>query len=155
MGLTYADLVLANAEDLTLERAGALRGQPRWKDVRALVDSGAVTLIIDDDTADALGLRRTGSAHVRIADGNRREVAVVGPVEVRFAGRRCITDALVVPGGRGIMLGAVPMEMMDLVVIPSQNRLAVNPESPDLPTLLAVGVRLDPIHPPLSGSESG
>jgi len=59
----------------------------------------------------------------------------VGPVEVRFSNRRCFTGAMVL--GNEVLLGAIPMEDMDLVLRPQLQRLDVNPESPNIPLSVA------------------
>lgn len=48
--------------------------------------------------------------------------------EVRFKNRVGFTGALVM--GDQVLLGAIPMEDMDLVVIPKTRTLDVNPASP-------------------------
>ena len=55
----------------------------------------------------------------------------VGPVEVTFKNRSCFVGALVL--GDEVILGAVPMEGLDLVITPSTETVDVNPESPNLP----------------------
>jgi hypothetical protein len=65
-------------------------------------------------------------------------VPYVGPVEVRFGNRRCFTGAMVL--GSEVLLGAIPMEDMDLVLRPQLQSLEVNPESPNLPTSVAMRV---------------
>ena len=40
----------------------------------------------------------------------------MGPIEVSFANRRCFTGAMVL--GNEVLLGAIPMEDMDLVLRP-------------------------------------
>ena len=46
-----------------------------------------------------------------------RLVPYVGPVEIRFKNRVGLTGALVL--GDQVLIGAIPMEDMDLIVIPS------------------------------------
>lgn len=65
----------------------------------------------------------------------------MGPVEVRFRNRRCFTGAMVL-GDRllpddSVLLGAIPMEDMDLVLRPQLQSLDVNPESPNIPLSVA------------------
>lgn len=67
---------------------------------------------------------------VVLADGHRRTVPSVGPVEVRFANRRCFTGAMV--RGDDVLLGAIPMEDMELVLRPQRLTVEVNPESPNI-----------------------
>jgi hypothetical protein len=72
---------------------------------------------------------------VVLADGRKLSVPYMGPVEVRFANRRCFTGAMVL--GDEVMLGAIPMEDMDLVLQPQLQRLSVNPANPNLPLSVA------------------
>ncbi|MGH8490830.1 MAG: clan AA aspartic protease, partial [Gammaproteobacteria bacterium] len=72
---------------------------------------------------------------VTLANGHRVAVPYVGPIEVGFKNRRCFTGAMVI--GDEPLLGAIPMEDMDLVVVPSRQTIDVNPESPNIPGSLA------------------
>lgn len=120
IGLTYAMLDLENA-----------RSQARMQ-ARALVDTGALHLCIPQHVAIQLGFDTTQAEHreVTIADGSRRKVAYVGPLVVRFANRSCFSGALVL--GDEVLLGAIPMEDMDLVVLPATRQLVPNPANPNL-----------------------
>jgi hypothetical protein len=48
-----------------------------------------------------------------------------------FMQRSCFTGALVM--GDEVLLGAVPMEDMDLILHPASRTVTVNPESPNIP----------------------
>ena len=85
-------------------------------EVSALADSGAVHLCIPEHLANQLNLGELEQRQVILADGRRRTVPYVGPVEVRFRNRRCFTGAMV--QGNEVLLGAIPMEDMDLVLRP-------------------------------------
>lgn len=125
MGLTYADIELESIWD------------KRRIPARALVDSGAVFMIIPEHVALQLGfdLTEVSQREVVLADSSRKAVPMVGPLRVHFADRYCDLSALVF--GDEPLLGAVPMEMMDLVLHPATQRLSVNPESPYLPVAMA------------------
>lgn len=125
MGLTYANLVL---ESTFRQRKLA---------ARALVDSGAVFMIVPEHVAIQLGfdLEAVSTREVVLADGSRKPVPMVGPLRVHFGDRYCDLSALVF--GDEPLLGAVPMEMMDLVLDPASQTLTVNPQSPYLPLALA------------------
>jgi hypothetical protein len=60
---------------------------------------------------------------------------VVGPVEVRFENRRVSADAMVLPGNAEVLLGSIPLEGMDVVIDPKQQKLLVNPATPYMPKL--------------------
>jgi clan AA aspartic protease len=125
MGLTYSEISLENS--FTKHRM----------DVRALVDSGSVFLTVPEHVAIQLGfdLQETSKREVVLADGSRRNVPMIGPLRVRFADRYCDLSALVL--GDEPLFGAVPMEMMDLVLHPAKQTLMINPASPYVPTALA------------------
>jgi len=100
-------------------------------EVSALADSGAVHLCIPEHVAIQLQLRELEKREVVLADGHRRTVGYAGPVEIRFRNRRCFTGAMVL--GNEVLLGAIPMEDMDLVLRPQLQTIDVNPENPNIP----------------------
>ena len=104
-------------------------------EVSALADSRAVHLCIPEHLALQLSLGELERREVVLADGHRRTVPYVGPVEIRFRNSRCFTGAMVL--GNEVLLGAIPMEDMDLVLRPQLQSLDVNPESPNIPLSLA------------------
>ncbi|MGH8514958.1 MAG: clan AA aspartic protease [Gammaproteobacteria bacterium] len=113
--------------------------------VKALVDTGAVHLRIPEHLAIQLDLGELEKRAVTLANGDRVAVPYVGPIEVGFKNRRCFTGAMVI--GDEPLLGAIPMEDMDLVVVPSRQTIDVNPESPNIAGSLAKQVvRPDPVQ---------
>jgi len=72
---------------------------------------------------------------VTLADGSKKRVPYVGPIEVRFKNRVGFAGALVM--GDQVLVGAIPMEDMDLVVVPRTRTLDVNPKSPKIATTIA------------------
>jgi len=131
MGLVYADLELISGDDLALHRRGFLpEDQIKRMRVSALVDSGSYMLVINDHIKEQLDLPVLDEQTARLADESEIRVEVVGPVEIRFENRRATVDAMVFPGNAEPLLGAIPMEDMDVVVDPKQQRLVVNPENP-------------------------
>lgn len=125
MGITYADIAI---ENLFLQRK---------LEARALVDSGSVFFTLPEHLAVQLGFDPTevSTREVVLADGSRKPVPMVGPIRVYFADRYCDLSALVM--GDEPLFGAVPMEMMDLVLHPASQTLTVNPASPYVPVALA------------------
>jgi clan AA aspartic protease len=104
-------------------------------DVDALADSGALHLCIPDHVRIQLRLEAVDSKEVTLADGTKRLVPYVGPIELRFKNRVGFVGALVM--GDQVLLGAIPMEDMDDVVIPNTRRIDVNPNSPNVASSLA------------------
>jgi clan AA aspartic protease len=122
MDSIYANIELANPKN------GSLKSMA----VKALVDTGAMTLCIPEHIAIQLQLQEIDKREVTTADERRHVVLYVGPVQISFANRTCFTGALVI--GESVVMGAVPMEDMDLVVSPSGQTITVNPKSPNIPS---------------------
>ena len=99
-------------------------------DVVALADSGAVHLCIPEHIQIQLKLEAIDNKEVTLADGSKKLVPYVGPIELRFKNRVGFAGALVM--GDQVLLGAIPMEDMDLIIIPKTRTLDVNPDSPNV-----------------------
>ena len=99
-------------------------------DVVALADSGAVHLCIPEHVQIQLKLEAIDNKEVTLADGSKKLVPYVGPIEIRFKNRVGFAGALVM--GDQVLLGAIPMEDMDLIIIPKTRTLDVNPDSPNI-----------------------
>ena len=121
MGYVRADIELINPRENALGSVG----------VHALVDTGALMLCIPQHIRIQLKLEELEKREITTADGRKQLVPYVGPVQVRFQNRSCFVGALVL--GDEVLLGAVPMEDMDLIVSPAHKMLVVNPESPNFP----------------------
>jgi len=104
-------------------------------EVEALTDSGAVHLCIPEHIRIQLGLEEIDKKEVTLADGSQKLVPYVGPIEIRFKNRAGFAGALVL--GDQVLLGAIPMEDMDLVIIPKTRALDVNPSSPNIARSIA------------------
>ncbi len=140
MGLIYANIEIFNAEDLALSHRNIIgEDEVRHLEISCMVDTGAVMLIINEEIRAALGLPIREMRQSRLADNSPIELPVAGPVEVRYAGRFCTTNALVLPGEGEPLLGAIPMEEMDLWVNP--NRQMLTPVHPEGPVMMLKGVR--------------
>jgi clan AA aspartic protease len=137
MGLVYVTVELVRGADLVLVQEGYLTDdQVQRMYINALVDSGATMLAIPEFVKSQLNLKRVREIEAELADGSSSAYEVVGPVEVRFENRSAIVEALVVPESTKVLLGAVPMQTMDVLVDPKRERLIVNPESPDVARML-------------------
>lgn len=101
-------------------------------EMEALADTGAVHLCIPEHVRIQLELEEIDKKDVTLADGSEKLVPYVGPIEIRFKNRIGFAGALVM--GDQVLLGAIPMEDMDLVVIPKTRTIDVNPFSPNIAT---------------------
>ena len=137
MGITYAEIELISSDDVALHRRGYIsEDQIKSLKVRALVDSGASLLVIPESIKQQLNLLKVDEQEAELADGTVISLEVVGPVEVRFENRKAIVSAMVVPGEVEILLGAIPMQAMDVLIDLKHERLIVNPKSPDVARML-------------------
>jgi len=128
MGYVYAEIQLTNEDDLAFHRRGwAAENEIRRVTTKALVDSAAYDLIINKETQDQLQLPVLGKRAIRLADETIIEVDIVGPVEVRFETRATTVRALVIPDTEEVLLGAIPLEGLDVIIDPLRERLLVNP----------------------------
>ncbi len=121
MGHVFAEVELSNPRRTELAPVR----------VRALADTGALMLCIPEHVAVQLNLEGESMREVSMADGRSASVPYVGPLKVAFEKRFCYVGALVL--GDEVLLGAVPMEDMDLVVNPARRMVTVDPASPNLP----------------------
>lgn len=104
-------------------------------EVDALADTGAVHLCIPEHVRIQLKLEAIDSKEVTLADGTNHLVPYVGPLEIRFKNRIGFVGALVM--GDQVLLGAIPMEDLDLIVIPKTRTLDINPNSPNVASSIA------------------
>lgn len=126
MGLIKTNVSLSNPK------------KPKLQSVRtqALVDTSAITLCIPDHVRIQLDLQELERREVTVANGTKEVVPYVGPVKITCLGRSCYAGALVL--GDRVLLGAVPMEDMDLVISPTKEQVTVNPESPNMPSAIVM-----------------
>jgi clan AA aspartic protease len=98
--------------------------------VTMLADSGAYMLAINESIQEQLQLPVVETRKAQMTNGSIEEYDVVGPVEVRFKNRQSTCRAMVLPGHNEPLLGAMPMEDMDILIHPLRQELIVNPDHP-------------------------
>lgn len=125
MGLVNGNLTLRNPRLPNLDSVN----------VEALADSGATHLCIPEHVQIQLKLDEIDTKEVTLAGGSKKLVSYVGPIELRFKNRVGFAGAIVM--GDKVLLGAIPMEDMDLVIIPKTRTLDVNPSSPNFASSIA------------------
>ena len=138
MGLVYADIALVNSFDITAARKGLIAKEDiKQLSVKALVDTGAITLTINEAIASQLDLTVLERTDVVLADGSHSKRDVVGPVDIRFKNRSTSVRALVLPQADEVLLGAIPLEGMDVIIDPLAEQLIVHPDRPYLAQMKA------------------
>jgi clan AA aspartic protease len=113
MGIIETEITLKNVMDETIAPAT----------VTAVVDTGSLNLVITEELRQKLGLGVKGERTVHIANGQRVISKRTDAVEVRWKDRDTIISAIVIPGAEKVLLGAIPLEDMDLMVSPATQEL--------------------------------
>jgi clan AA aspartic protease len=115
---------LKNTSDVSKAADGIIPGKNvREATVQALVDTGAGTLVINEELRQRLGLRINGLRRAKLADGTKQAYQVTEPVDVHWKDRDCTCRALVLPEAEEALLGAIPLEDMDLMVDPTEQKV--------------------------------
>ena len=124
MGIVYAEITLKNVADQLRAKDGHINDQEiRQTTVTALVDSGAWTMVINEETRNKLGLELGRLAPGTLADGTRTDYRLAGPLEISWKDRSVICEAVVVQNAKENLLGAIPLEAMDLTINPRGEEL--------------------------------
>ncbi|MBC8035501.1 MAG: clan AA aspartic protease [Chitinophagaceae bacterium] len=131
MGLVYADIHIINGGDLEMVRRGYMdKDEVKGMWVNMLVDTGAIMLAINERIQEQLQLPVVERKKAQLANGYIVEYDVVAPVELKFRNRRTSCQAMVLPGDSEPLLGAIPLEDMDVLIHPQTQQLIVNPDHP-------------------------
>ncbi|MDR2053207.1 MAG: aspartyl protease family protein [Treponema sp.] len=125
MGTFTEEITLANAGDISAARNGFIPDTKiRTVTLEAMPDTGAWTLVINEEIRQKLGLAIVKLIKSSLADGSTTEYGLTEPVEIRWKDRDISQQAVVIPNAGDILLGALPLEGMDLYVDPVNQRLA-------------------------------
>lgn len=142
MGLVHADIELINGDDWSdFRRKRIPESEVRRMTVNMNVDSGALMMAINENIQGQLGLEIVEVRRAQLADGTFIELPVTSPIEVRFANRRCTTQAVVLPGSTQPLLGAIPIKDLDVVIHQEKQDLVVNPDHPYMAQVMMRGFR--------------
>ena len=120
MGLVYAEIQLSNPVEPKLNSIK----------INALVDSAVLHLCIPKHLALQLKLTPLEEREVTLTDGSHQLIPYTGPVKVTFSNRTAFVGVMIL--GDEVLLGAIPMEDLDVIIHPATRNLMVNPESPNI-----------------------
>jgi clan AA aspartic protease len=124
MGEVRTEITLVNIGDQNDARRGYMpQDQVRQLTVNAVVDTGATTLIINEETREKLGLRVEDAGEVTLAGGVKSPCRVTETVKICWKDRRASCEAVVIPDEEDVLLGALPLETMDLTINPRQQEV--------------------------------
>jgi predicted aspartyl protease len=91
-----------------------------------LVDTGASTLSMPKRLVAQLGLKPLRSRQARTSAG-AVTLQVFGTVRLTVQGRECTCDVVEIPDDCPVLIGQVPLELLDFVVDPNGQQLIGNP----------------------------
>ena len=124
MGTILTEITLINATDNGNCERGLIKEQDvRAVTVMAVVDTGAMTLVINEELRQKLGLTIKEEKPVLIANGQRVRCKVTEAVDIHWKNRGSSQRAVIIPGAEKVLLGAIPLEDMDLIVNPVTQEL--------------------------------
>ena len=122
---TYTEITLKNAGDvIAAERGTGKESEIRQITVRAMADTGRFTMIITEALQQGLGLTIRGKKDVTLANGTIETCHIADPIEIHWKNRFTIMPALVLEDSNDILLGALPLDDMDLVIDPARGGVA-------------------------------
>jgi clan AA aspartic protease len=124
MSVFKEEITLVNAGDMSKARDGLIPdAKIRQVTIKAMPDTGAWTLVINEEIRQKLGLSIEETSESSLADGKVDTYDVTEGVKIRWKNRSTILPAVVVPNAATILLGALPLEAMDLMVDPVHQQL--------------------------------
>jgi clan AA aspartic protease len=125
MGTVYAEITLKNVKDIMKAEEGLItEPEIRQTTVQAVVDTGAMTLVINERLRCQLGLEIQGTKQATLADDTKKTIKIAETVEVCWKNRSMTCRPLVAFESGEVLLGAIPLEDMDLIVDPVRQILS-------------------------------
>lgn len=128
MGKVIVAAKIENVNDLYNAETGLI-GSDKIRSIEvaeALVDTGATALSMPKRLIEQLGLMPLRRRRARTTAGDV-EVQVYGTVRLTVEQRDCTVDVSEVAEGCPVLIGQVPLELLDFVVDPVGQRLIGNP----------------------------
>lgn len=101
--------------------------------VEAIVDTGAIMLVLPQDIVDSLGLEKVEEVKVKYANNHVETKKIYGVVRLELKGRIGNFDVLAENVGSQPLIGQLVFERLDLVIEPSTKKVIPNPRSPEMP----------------------
>jgi len=123
MGNVYAEITVKNCIDLAKAREGIISdNEVRTVTLTALVDTGATSLVINEEICKQLGLSIIYTRTANLAGDLKLDCKITEPVQINWKNRQVDINAMILPGNK-ILLGVIPLEFMDLMVDPVNQKL--------------------------------
>lgn len=128
MGRVAVTALIESIEDLYRVNRGELSpDQVRRVEVTdALIDTGATALSLPKKMIAQLGLLPLRHRQALTISGIQ-SVATYGAVRLTIQGRDCVCDVTEIEDACPVLIGQVPLELMDFIVDPGRRQLIGNP----------------------------
>ena len=124
MGHVTTQLTLKNFDDAKRAKKGELpKHEIRQTTVTAMADTGATTLIINQKLFEELGLDVLEEREITFANDAKEICKLTEPLEIHWEDRSVVMSALVVESAPEVLMGVLPLEGMDLMVDPVNQKL--------------------------------
>jgi len=124
MPIIYTEITLANSCEASLALHRRIKDEDVHRvTVNAIVDTGASSLVISEELKNKLALAVEARNISTLADGSVREIEITEPVKILWKDRVSVCRALVLPNADEVLLGALPLEDMDLIIHPKEEKL--------------------------------
>ncbi len=129
MGRVIVEARISNFQEAYQARKGILPSEKvRAVQVSdALVDTGAMLLSMPTRLIQELGLVRQRTRTARTAAGPL-SFEIYEPVTLSIQDRECVVEVAELPDDCPVLIGQVPLELLDFVVDPARHCLIGNPE---------------------------
>jgi len=124
MGLIHTEITIKNTRDVFKAEEGLIdEREIRQATIQAMVDTGASTLVINEELRQQLGLAVRAERQVTLANETKVKCLLTEPVEIHWKDRDTFCKAYVIPEAKEVLLGAIPLEDMDLIIDPKRQEI--------------------------------
>jgi clan AA aspartic protease len=124
MGYVNTQVTLKNIDDIKQAKKGDLpKDKIRQATIDVMVDTGATTLVINEQIFQQLGLDVIGEREISLANDATETCKLTEPMEINWKDRSVAMSAVVIDDAPEFLLGVLPLEGMDLMVDTVNQRL--------------------------------
>jgi clan AA aspartic protease len=119
MSIVRTEITLVNIREQGAADMGFIpQEQVKRLTVNAVVDTGAWTLVMGEAAREKLGLRTEEPDETTLVGGVKIKSRLSEYVDIRWKDRKFACEAVVLPGEDEVLLGAFPLEGLDLMIHP-------------------------------------
>jgi len=124
MGHVNTQITLKNIDDIKQAKKGNLpKDKIRQATIDVMVDTGATTLVINEQLFQQLGLETIGEREISLANDATEICKLTEALEINWENRSVVMSAVVIEDAPEFLLGVLPLEGMDLMVDTVNQRL--------------------------------